>query len=248
MKTIYINGDSNTAGSELTRPLETTYCYLLAKKLNYTPIYNSAIGGASNDRIIRTTEQFLNKCKNPYPNFVLIGWSESERHDWFYEGEYRSITQSDGVPIDYLQDSLSFEGNDNHGTWQKRADWYRNFCKTPEYQYFISKYMHEKIYNLHLHLNFLNIPHLFLNTVRSFSTDNKKMYRLNEFDIPHYNWNNRFWNPYNTNGSFLEWGVCSGYQKTIYQHHKEDAHARFADILYDYIMNNNILSCPSDNY
>ena len=89
---IYFNGDSNTEGTELDNPSEQGFAGKLAKKFNAQHI-NQAFAGASNDKIFRTTEEYLQECKtkNQFPDLIIIGWTEWIREDWFINGEYHSL-------------------------------------------------------------------------------------------------------------------------------------------------------------
>lgn len=225
---IFFNGDSHTSGSELLDPKNDTYSYKLAKLLNAEIVDNPAIGGASNDRILRTTEDFLRDCKE-YPDLIVIGWSESIRFDWFYDGQYRSCGSEefdrteaephDPIRHEHLRDTMRGEVGYAH-----------------------SYYQQNQMYNLHEKLNYLNIPHLFFNAHRSFHyclTRTKTF--LPNVDLFIYNWNDCFWNPYHEiDGCFLDWGNNRGYSVTRYNHLESKAHTEFAKLLFDYI-NDNII-------
>lgn len=226
---LFINGDSHSAGTELDP--KQGYADILAEKLNFSDVINLSVGGASNDRILRTTDRFLIDCdlKNSYPKFIIIGWSECNRQDWFYKGKYYSLKSSDDIRLN--PDEVD----------KKRAEYSLSIFQDMNFIYAFTKYFHEKIYNLHLELNYRNIPHLFFNAVKSYSTStiiNKLM---------HYDWNNQFWEPYSTDGSFLEWGIKNNYKPTIWRHLNAQCHKEFAELLYNYIIIHNLLSCPSDN-
>ena len=93
---LYVNGDSHAAGAEINNTyafadddpiihnnknphpenIVDSFGYLLAKKLDYDFV-TDAQSGASNDRILRTTKEYLEK--NNRNIFVLIGWSSFDR-------------------------------------------------------------------------------------------------------------------------------------------------------------------------
>ena len=173
---IYFNGDSHTYGSELIDPNTECYSYKLAQLLNATILDNPAVGGAGNDRILRTTEEFLQKCNGNYPDLIVIGWSEATRFDWFYDGQYRTMAST--------QDGLSDET-------ARSVDMVRNeFQKTTMYSMTNSvsytQYFHSQIYNLHCKLDYLKIPHLFFMGVHPL-TDPYAIFKriVDDFDI-HY--------------------------------------------------------------
>ena len=110
MLRIYLKGDSQTIGTDLPDYADDdghfigSYALHLCELLGGTCIANPAVGGASNERILRTTNQMLDDCERnnePYPDFIVIGFSEYSRYDWFYNGEYRSSgAELDGLGPD----------------------------------------------------------------------------------------------------------------------------------------------------
>ena len=232
---IYFNGDSNTQGSELYYARQDAYPYKLAELFNAEIVDNPALGGASNDRILRTTEEYLRKCEenNEYPNLIIIGWSEPNRTDWFVDGIYESLNSENLPPIQCQK------------LYDSRAKYFSEDWRHHIIEYVMTQYHHEKIYNLHLHLNHLKIPHLFFNAVNSFNTliSWYKPYinDTHSFEFFKHDWNDRFWKPYEEVGSFIEWGRLNKYEITKYHHLKEPAHEAFAQVLYDYILEKSIL-------
>lgn len=232
---IFFNGDSHTSGSELYYPTQDAYSYKLAKMLGADEVINPAIGGASNDRILRTTEQYLRECEvnNDYPDFIVIGWTEPSRTDWFVNGKYHSTFSQELTP------------DETNEIDRERAIYHSGIWGQPEIRNIMAKYYHDKIYDLHKRLEFLNIPHLFFMGVCSFDFDtsperfpDSPIY--NNFMI-NYDWSNCFWKPYEKAGSFMEWGRTNNYEITPHHHLKEQGHNDFAHILYDYIIKNSLL-------
>lgn len=229
---IFFNGDSHTDGAELLDPTNEAYSYRLAKLLDAEIVGNPAVSGASNDRILRTTEDFLRDCEE-YPNLIVIGWSEPIRYDWFYNGQYRTCRSE--------TDGFSIKDSENHDPlrYQYLIDILRN-----DMGYVHSIYQQNQMYNLHEKLDYLNIPHLFFNAHMSFEYCLTKTKQFLPY-IEHYkfNWNNCFWNPYeNIDGCFLDWGRARGYSVTEYNHLDKDAHNDFSHLLFNYIKDNIIKS------
>lgn len=113
MTTLYVNGCSWTAGSELEHEIElfepwaeTQYAKgisrddfglpefynmhnwpsFLGRKLNATVI-NDALGGGSNQRMIRTTLNYINSLtdKEQSDLVVVLGWTSAERSEIFID-------------------------------------------------------------------------------------------------------------------------------------------------------------------
>lgn len=222
---IFFNGDSHTDGAELADPLNETYSYRLAKLLDAEVVGNPAKSGASNDRILRTTEDFLREC-NEYPDLIVIGWSEPLRFDWFYNGQYRTCRS--------LEDGFPIEEAEQHDP--KRYDYLMNTLRSG-FGYSHSIYQQNQMYNLHEKLNHLKIPHLFFNAHMSFSHCIKQtQHFLPNVKNYEFDWGNCFWNPYNeVDGCFLEWGKNRNYKATEYHHLESKAHEEFSHLLSDYI-------------
>ena len=76
MKTIYINGDSQTCGTtdviDPDDPRQRSYSSHLAEKIGYKIVANQAIGGASNDRIFRLTENIYTSVSLELKNILIL--------------------------------------------------------------------------------------------------------------------------------------------------------------------------------
>jgi hypothetical protein len=236
---IYFNGDSHTAGSELRNPEDNAYANIIAKKLNATIVANPAVGGAGNDRILRLTNQYLDDCERTqeFPDLVIIGWSETQRFDWFHNGQYRTYgSWEDGLSVE-----LGYE------TDHKRAKFHELHLTNYLSLIGIMRHQHNQFYDLHLRLNHLKIPHLFFNAVHSFHelSDNhiyKKMLNAASYEeefkqiLPEFDWNDSFWLPYSTIGSFLSWGKENKFHVTPHLHLEAKAHHSFAELLIEYMV------------
>lgn len=77
------NGCSHTYGMELPEDQRLDNCFagLIAKELGMEFV-NLAIPGASNDRIFRTSVEYIVDHKEE--SFWLIGWTERSRHEWYF--------------------------------------------------------------------------------------------------------------------------------------------------------------------
>lgn len=89
---ILINGDSWTGGPTY-KNLTDHWPYQMAEKYNLQ-MTNLAFGGVSNQRIFRTTIEYLYNNKE-LPTHLIIGWSTRERYELpSVEGYYMRITSS----------------------------------------------------------------------------------------------------------------------------------------------------------
>jgi len=91
---ILVNGDSWTGGPTYPN-LEDHWPYQMAKKYKLD-VHNLAWGGASNQRIFRTTIEWLYQT-DKLPSHLVIGWTIKERFELpSIKGLYCRITPNDG--------------------------------------------------------------------------------------------------------------------------------------------------------
>ena len=168
---LYVNGDSHAAGAEAVntfcfaeddpnythlykRPhpdnLEVCYGKVLARALN-TGFATDAESSSSNDRILRTSKEFLSSRPG---SIALIGWSTPEREEWLHNENYYQITASgtDSVPEE-LED---------------RYKSYVSECTNEHYHQKLHEWS-EKIYNFHVELVEQKIKHLFFGFMNDYN-------------------------------------------------------------------------------
>ena len=83
MKYLFVNGCSFTYGDELKNKFEERWSYIISKRLNLEEI-NIAHDGASNDRILRSTIDWISYNTDKLKDtFFVIGWTGPERwEEW----------------------------------------------------------------------------------------------------------------------------------------------------------------------
>lgn len=219
-KILYVNGDSHSAAAEAVN----TYAFA-ADDIKYQHLGNKphpdnaavsygqylanvtrsklvldAESACSNDRILRTTREYL---KNNRPDLIVIGWTNWERSEFEYQGEYYQFT-ANTPRIVWPQ-----EVKNEHLKWVLSVD-----SKQQSDRY------HDSIYMLHLELLLDNIPHLFFNCYDPF-------YKT----TPH-EWDNCYISPYGHHRTFVNWAkaldlptVGAGY------HYGPEAHRKWAETL-----------------
>jgi hypothetical protein len=207
---LYVNGDSNSAGAELV-DLSNSWFNVLSKELKIE-LVNQAIGSASNDRILRTTQEFINQHTDDIGNyFIIIGWSSWEREEWLHDGVYYQVTASgrNSVPEEFRERYQQWVLAQNSEQFQlKSAHW------------------HDQIINLHQQLISLNVKHLFFNAVMAFDKNDN------------FNWNNHYLNPYvdPTDDSYYFYLKRQGFCPTQRYHHQEEAQIHWANVLKKHIL------------
>lgn len=257
MKTIYLNGDSHTCGTtDVINPnhLEQSYASHLAHKINYRVVQNPAVGGASNDRIFRLTEKYLWECErgdHDFPDFMLIGWSEVIRFDWFINGNYVSLGQAGHYSITHNEDHLSLSYDEGDQRWPERFCWQSYELTDTLALRGLLLYNYQRMFNLHCRLEYLRIPHLFLNAHLGFMDVHNRQDDGRGYDKIHnyfnFDWDDCFWNVLDKEeSSFVTWSLNRGYGYVdnddggCHPHH--EAHLEFADVLYNYIIEHDILN------
>ena len=222
---ILLNGDSNMAGEELA-DVNLGLGYQFCRMLNGTPI-NISLTGASNDRIYETTMEYI---KDESPGFVLIGWSEMSRLQWF--------TTAEGYPNFYEINNLGVGRQPLPSEYQARYDhWQQCMANSEEFRKQMSLYWHEKIYNLHSLLNYKKIPHLFFHS----------FHRFHVYDPAfQLDWNNRFIDPYENNGptnSYIQWCMQRNYQEITpgWYHYEPAAQQAWAELLVNHVHKHDLL-------
>jgi hypothetical protein len=142
---LYVNGDSHSYG--LGVDPKQTFAYRVARHFGLT-LVNHAQVAASNQRILRTTRDYL---KHQEPAMVLIGWSTWEREEWLHDDQYYDVNSSghSGLPT---------ELHTQYKQWviEQTAD--AVDVKSQQY--------HADIYQLHQDLK--NTNHLFFNCMYNF--------------------------------------------------------------------------------
>ena len=186
-----------------------------------------AESAASNDRILRTTHEYLsNFPNNSKPDLIVIGWSTWEREEWLHEGTYYQVTASgtDQVPPELHQKYKEWViDQSNHDTINNKiVDTYK------------------RIYKLHQDLDQQNIPHLFFNTYSDFA----HIKNLGYLGIEEMDWAGSYVDPHSRSGTYYEWCRARGF-KTVNldsYHFGADAHDAWAEYLFQNYVQRNLTS------
>lgn len=244
---VYVNGDSQTIGTDLNEN-GASYPYHLVKLMGGKIIENPAIGGACIDRILRTTHQYLDDCErndrdlancvhDPYPDFVIIGWTEYSRYDWFYNGKMRTA----GAELDGLGPDETHQDEN-----LARTAWQTFHLSSPTNATGQIAYYYNQMMNLHDRLKWLKIPHLFLNAHAGFYDYYGAEHRGNAIAselFEEFDWENCFWNVFSkTDCSFTSWAGRRNYKHVDGWHYEKKAHFDFGQYLYSYVQRHDLMN------
>ena len=130
--------------------------------------------GASNYWIETHLEYFLaDKTFDP-GTFVFIGWTSTEREEW-----------------PWLYSNISVCGGPDFGIPAPMKARYEHWktTLTREYMQQCTQFWHNRIYQIHLQLQELNLPHLFWTTYDNFKSISNQQH-----------WHGNFYKPYDENG------------------------------------------------
>lgn len=211
---LYVNGDSHSAGAELTNPA-VNWPALLADRMGYRLI-NDAVSGASNSRILRTASDFSTQA-NPADTFIIIGWSSWEREEWSMNGRYYNVNAGG-------HDSMPPELELRYKTWVAE--------QSPDTMSAKSKITHQQLYRFHRGLKERRIPHLFFNAFMPFQHRHPVSSRPE--------WNNRYLGPYDNDLSYFWYLKNQGFKHSSYYHFNNDAQPVWAEVLHKFILENKL--------
>lgn len=219
---ILLNGDSNVAGAEL-KDKSLSLGVQFAKLVGSNDILNISFSGASNDAIYDSTMEIL---KDQTFDFVLIGWTEMSRVQWFM----------DDVGKGYLWEIYNFDKGklipEKYAARLKH--WQENMQKSGPYHESLSRYWHEKIFNLHCFMEHRKVPHLFFNAFHPFRIHEQ------EFQL---DWNEKFFYPYSWKDTYVEWCRSQGYNEITqgFCHFEETGQLAWAERLYSFVKEKSIV-------
>jgi len=189
----YLNGAEHTAASKSSTPyifakddprfiyagdqphpdnLPTGFGRQLNMALKAT-IYNESRPYASNDRIMRTTKEFINKDQDQ-DVFLMILWAPFDRTEWHMDDKYYQVSTSITPDIPKALNKT-----------------YKKF-KTGYNDIIAQKTWHHNIWNFHKELTERGIKHLFAMESSPFTELKRK-----------HKWGDNFINPYTDETTFV---------------------------------------------
>jgi len=235
------NGCSHTAGAEIEYPMQGE-CYnkawpkKLGDKLSFENSTNLAISGASDDRVSRTTIEFIGKLKqksfyDPSRLFVIVSWAGLYRTEIFNTSTNEGGFWDSGWMPMVAGNDETYKEQCSRSAYIFYKSWLMRLNLTQESIRFYS--------NVLLLQNFLkqnNIKYLFWNAGNNLPDNNPAFY--NEIDLDRfpfisekeYSYTNILVNKQFEHSEFAKYG-----------HYGEDAQEWFASFLTKYINKNKLL-------
>lgn len=233
---LYVNGDSHTAAAEAVNPhafaeddgdllylgrlphpenLAVSWGRTMADALKYS-FKCDAESAASNDRILRTTREWMTGRDDLDQTLMVIQWSTWERAEWLIDGTYFQITASgtDHVPADH---------HDRYKQFVADTDWRRS-----------AEIWHDRIWQFHQELVDQSIKHVFFNGNNHFGSIDPSQQR---------DWGVNYIQPYDAKATYDQWLKSHGYQTVSPEswHFGREAHARWARFMLQYAIANHLV-------
>ena len=232
---LYINGCSHSAAAEAAVPyawscddgnrwgtgtephpanLAVSYGKHLADALGAELVCQASSGG-SNDRVIRTTQDWIRLNPNKLADTVMIlQWTTWEREEWLHDGTWYQVNASgaDTVPA-------------------ALAERYKNYIVDIDWTVKTND-AHNKIWNMHLYLKELGIKHLFFSGHSTFSDIQNQQ-----------DWGISYVFPYSREHSYHNWLKNNGgvYANAASYHFDANSHRLWANYMLQYIKDTNFL-------
>ena len=242
---LFTNGCSFTEGYDLP-DFTCSWPHQLAE-LCESPVTNLALGGASNDRITRTTKEWL--CTNS-ADLIVIGWTQYDRnelshHKGLYVRCHGSVClpESDHVPDDadtIHKNWLLY----NHNLWLNYRNWlydvlfWQKFFSQTKQKYvfftaFEDNYIQDFIQGTDRALELADLSYQWRDRKKyapekTIHTEYKELVNLaNQINLDGWIL------PFSSMGKSLE---LQGYKVDHTGHYLEDGHQRWAQQLYEKII------------
>lgn len=231
---LYVNGDSHAAAAEAAVPYgwaqddgfywalgqrphpeneRVSFGCELANRLNAV-LDCDAQSGASNDRILRTTRDWVQQIGADRDVLVLIQWSTWERQEWLIDDAYYQVGASG-------TDSVPEQCQDRYRQFVTEIDWAA--C---------TQHWHDQIWQLHQDLQHHQIPHVFFNGNSHFGSVQNQQ-----------DWQNHYMSPYDAAQTYDQVLRRSGFETVNSQswHFGADAHCFWAEHVLAYLHQHNMI-------
>lgn len=232
---LYVNGDSHAAAAECVNPhawaqddgmywglgqqphpdnLRASFGCELANRLDAVLICE-AQSGCSNDRIIRTTRNWIDQNSSILADtFMIIQWSTWEREEWLHDNVYYQVGASgtDSVP-------------------QPLQEKYRHFILGLDWAE-KTRRAHDQIWRFHQELREQDIRHVMFNGNNHFAQAQNRM-----------DWSNNYIGPYDPDSTYDSILRKNGYNPVNDSswHFGPSAHCFWADFVLQYMNKTNLI-------
>ena len=172
-----------------------------------------AESASSNDRIIRTTEKYIEHNQDDlYRTLYVIQWSTWEREEWLIDDVYYQVNAS-GVDIVPESHQIKYKQYVANINWESKT-----------------KDAHTKIYKFHKLLEKNKIAHIFFNGNNTFSKIKTKK-----------KWGTSYIDPYgDTTYNTIVGAKCETVSPASY-HYGVDGHRVWAQFITKYIVDNKLI-------
>jgi hypothetical protein len=245
---LYVNGCSNTAGSELTVPKqffpETDNLYsfggILANRWNME-LHNDAIPGQGNDSIYSQTVHSileLLKTKKSSEIFALIGFAQPNRKNFIFQDSWNRLCAGMGCDSnDPYEKNIKEQAYNN---WVLTADYDSDLNSFSVVYFGLVNFFEKYKINYCLFNSSFGISAIPLtNPLHENNVVNTNIFN-------HMKQNKNWMGVFNLDMDFHKFLLDHGFVIDQYRvHHSHAAHICWADLLEDYIFKNNLMPIPA---
>jgi hypothetical protein len=174
------------------------------------------MSASSNNRIMRTTREWVSTIQNQGEILIIIQWSTWEREEWYDPGS-KQYFQVNASGIDHVPQS-----------WQER---YRHYIMSIDWEQKTQE-AHDQIWAFHKELEAKGIKHIFFNGNNSFGGIKDKK-----------DWGTSYVEPYDPKGTFSAKIESAGIQTVAPNsyHFGKDGHSFFNRFMLQYIIANKFI-------
>jgi hypothetical protein len=234
---LYVNGDSHTAAAEAVNShafaeddSELGYLRRLPHPDNLAVSWGKTLAdtlkagfkcdaesAASNDRIMRTTREWLSQQpRSPKELLMIIQWSTWERQEWLHQGTWYQVNASG-------TDSVPEELQERYRQYIADVDW--RAC---------TRRWHEEIWRLHQDLDDAGVRHVFFNGNNHFGS------------VPgsdRLDWGTSYIAPYDAKSTFNQWLLDHGHDTVAPNsyHFGRAAHTAWSRFVLQYCIKNQLV-------
>ena len=204
---LFVNGCSHSAGDG-TSTLANSWPNQLAGLLG-ADLINYSLSGASNQRMIRTTREWLSSIDVQKKHFVIIGWSSWEREEWYHNQQFYQVNAGghSRLPRELKDRYMKYVSQlDNNG--------YVNAAKDTE----------EEIYQLAEDLQYYQVEYLFFNSFMQISET-----------LKNNRWDYRYMTPFSNELNYFTYLEQAGHLPESGRHFKDVAQTTWAQVVFQYI-------------
>lgn len=205
---LFVNGCSHSAGDG-TSTLAYSWPNQLAEMLG-ADLINHSLSGASNQRMIRTTREWLSSIDVRKKHLVIIGWSSWEREEWYHNQQFYQVNAGG-------HSRLPRELKSRYMKYVSELDDRVSYVDT-------ARSTEEEIYQLAEDLQYHQVEYLFFNSFMQISET-----------LKNDRWDHRYMTPFSNELNYFAYLERAGHLPDFGLHFGDAAQTDWAQVMFNYI-------------